>query len=167
MKLMVTCWEWTTVYRRLQAPPFGMKSGPLPVLLAAALLYRDEDVMLFEAGSYVPRIGPEHLERLIKTPERFAVKRLPADSLREEVLVGLAKAVGATTADSTDPRNRSALAVLRPMISIVRGLSDYARSTERINPMAQQVRKALLETREPDELLFTALPDACRRRAAT
>jgi hypothetical protein len=149
------------VYARLQGPPFGMKSGSLPVLIAAAILYRDEDILLFEAGSYVPRIGPEHIERLIKTPERFSVKRLPADSLREEVLVELTKAVGAASTESTDPRNRGALTVLRPMISIVRGLSDYARSTERITTMAQAVRRALLETREPDELLFVDLPQAC------
>jgi len=149
------------LYARLQTPPYGMKLGPLPVLIAAALLVRDEDVLLFEAGSYVPRIGPEHLERLVKSPHRFSVKRLPADALRSEVFARIGEAVGGVEPSGRDSRNQGALALLRPMMSVVRGLSEYALATRRISPTAQRVRAALLDTREPDELLFVELPRAC------
>jgi hypothetical protein len=149
------------VYARLQRPPYGMKAGPLPVLVAAALLVRDEDVMLFEAGSYVPRIGPEHLERLIKTPDRFSIKRLPAETVRGEVFARIGEAVGALGPSGRDSRNQGALALLRPMISVVRGFSEYARQTRRVSATAQRVRAALLNAREPDGLLFVELPRAC------
>lgn len=44
---------------------------------------------------------------------------------------------------------------------IVRSLPAYARTTQRVTQSAIEVRRAILEARAPDELLFDLLPRAC------
>ena len=40
-------------------------------------------------------------------------------------------------------------------------LNEYARRTQRVSPLAQQIREHLSTARHPDKLLFEALPAAC------
>jgi hypothetical protein len=150
-----------SIYDRLTGPPFGMKTGPIPVILGAALLARREDVMVYQDGSYIPRLGAEHLERLVKTPERFSVKRFPSEEVSAAIFSSLAANVGSAVVHDEHIRNRGALEVIAPLIEAVRSLSDHARKTQRVSGTAQAVRSALLTTREPDELLFKGLPEAC------
>lgn len=150
------------LYHHLMAPPYGMKEGPIPVLLAAALIFRAEDIFVFEEGSFLPRLGPEHFERLVKTPERFVLKRASLLGVRAGVFRDLQKLVGAGSAPPpANVRNPTTLAVVRPLIALLRALPEYSRSTTSVSAGAQSVRHALATTTEPDELLFSALPAAC------
>ena len=47
-------------------PPFGIKAGPLPVLLCAVLLAHDAEVALYEEGSFVPQLTVAVFERLMR-----------------------------------------------------------------------------------------------------
>lgn len=150
------------LYAYLMAPPYGMKEGPIPILLAAALLHRADDIFVFEDGSFLPRLGPEHFERLVKTPDRFAVKRASRLGVQAGVFRGLQDLVGPQAAPlPTGVRNQTTLAVVRPLISLLHALPDYSRKTKTVSRTAQRVRAALAMTAEPDELLFSALPQAC------
>lgn len=150
------------IYRALLAPPFGMKVGAVPLLLVAALQHRAEDIFLYQEGSFQPVIDPAHIERLLKTPDRFAVKRAAMVGLRAKVFEQLRATLTADRDSGTKHvRNQTTLAVVRPLIAFANGLPDYSRTTSRLSDTAQQVCAALLDAREPDELLFTALPEAC------
>ena len=150
------------LYSKLASPPYGMKDGPIPVLIACALLDRADDVFVFEEESFLPRLGAEHFERLVKTPERFAVKRASLLGVRANVFRELEQLVGSSAnALPKNVRNASTLAVVRPLIARLQSLPEYSRQTSRLSPAAQRVRAALETTREPDELLFVALPKAC------
>lgn len=150
------------LYEQLAGPPFGMKRGVIPVLLAAALQYRADDVFLYEDGSFQPAVQAAHVERLLKAPERFALKRASLIGVRAEVFEQLRRALaGEETPAATAVRNQTTLAVVRPLVAFVASLPEYTRSTARTSARAQRVCAALLHAREPDELLFCALPGAC------
>lgn len=155
------------LYSRMMAPPYGMKEGPIPVLLAAVLLARADDVFVFEEGSFLPRLGPEHFERLVKTPDRFSVKRAAMLGLRADVFRELQELSSSErpAALPADVRNATTLAVVRPLITLLQSLPEFSRTTGRVSTTAQRVRHALATSREPDELLFGALPEACRSKA--
>lgn len=57
-------------------------------------------------------------------------------------------------------RNRAVLIVVAPLLSRVRGLTDYAKRTKELSPATLAARRAMLDAREPDELLFVQLPTA-------
>jgi hypothetical protein len=144
----------------LKRPPFGLKEGVLPVQLAAALLYYDAEVALYEEGTFVPRLSPPIFERMLRAPQKFEVQRCRITGARGAVLgryAGLL-AQGSATGSSGPPQ---VLDVVRPLTRLVRQLPDYTQKTRRLNTVAQGVLRAIREARQPDRLLFTDLPTAC------
>ena len=150
------------LYRELTGPPFGMKVGVLPILLSAALQYRAEDIFLYQDGSFQPVVEPAHVERLLKTPERFALKRASLVGVRASVFEQLRGAlVPGSATGQAQTRNETTLAVIRPLIAFANSLPEYTKKTTQLSDTARAVCKALLEAREPDQLLFIELPTAC------
>jgi hypothetical protein len=149
------------LYEQLQAPPFGLKDGPIPVLLSVALEYRSEDVFLYQDGTFQPSIDASMIERLLKWPERFSVKRAALLGIRGAVFEQLRDLVVAPSRASATTRNATTLAVVRPLIAFARSLPSYVRSTDTASSRSRAVCRALLEATEPDELLFAELPRAC------
>jgi len=147
------------LYSALMAAPIGMKEGPIPVLVTTVLLHRSDDVALYQEGTYQPRLTPEIVERLVKTPERFFVRRFDTGGSRRTVLEALAEVAGTTR--PVRGRNASVLAVAAPLLVLVRSLPEYSKHTKSLSAQAQAVRAALVTAREPDELIFSALPAAC------
>ncbi|MBD1915005.1 MULTISPECIES: hypothetical protein [Cyanophyceae] len=152
------------LYQRLNAPPYGMKSGTIPVLLAAVLLHYSDEVSVYKEGTFIPVLGPEHFELLVKDPARFSVKHIEVTGVRSQVFReleailrgGITKPRGAAGA-----RNLTVLSVVKPLIQFVRKLPNYTLKTRRISERSRAVLQTLLYTQEPDELLFKALPEAC------
>lgn len=150
------------LYAELEAPPYGVKSGVVPVLLAAVLLYYLDEVSLYKDGTFIPVLGAEHFELLVKAPERFAVKYIEVAGLRSEVFRELEAVLRASPAKGRSKgRNSTVLSIVKPLVGFVRKLPAYTLKTKRISPEAQAVIQTLLQTQEPDTLLFTALPQAC------
>ncbi len=152
------------LYQTLNAPPYGMKSGTIPVLLAAVLLHYSDEVSVYKEGTFIPVLGPEHFELLVKDPARFSVKHIEVTGVRSQVFReleailrgGITKPRGAAGA-----RNLTVLSVVKPLIQFVRKLPNFTIKTRRISERSRAVLQTLLYTQEPDELLFQALPEAC------
>ncbi|MBD3883278.1 hypothetical protein IFO70_16040 [Phormidium tenue FACHB-886] len=150
------------LYQRLEQPPYGIKSGVIPVLLAAFLLVHVDDVGIYRDGAFVPILGPEHFELLVKDPSRFSVKYFEMVGLRSQVFKELEAALKSPNAKAPiGVRNASLLAVAKPLFGFVRQLPEFTRSTKRLSPEALKVLQALQKAQEPDELLFISLPEAC------
>lgn len=156
-----------SLYADLTGPPFGMKVGVLPILLSAALQYRAEDVFLYQDGTFQPVVEAAHIERLLKAPERFAVKRASLVGVRASVFEQLRDTLApeGRRSERARTRNETTLAVVRPLIAFGASLPEYTRRTGNTSETARAVCEALLGAREPDELLFTALPEACGVKA--
>ena len=144
------------LYDRLRRPPFGIKDGPLPVIVVAALLARDNDVAVYERGSFMPAWTPSHAERLLRSPDGFEVRRCRIDGLRQAVFTRLAETLRLSTG-----RKPALLDVVRGLVRFVASLTPYARRTLRISERARRIREALVRAREPAQLLFDELPTAC------
>jgi hypothetical protein len=139
-----------------------MKAGPIPLLLVATLQHRADDIFLYQEGSFQPVIEPAHIERLLKTPERFALKRASMIGLRAKVFDELRSTLSEDPrAQGSRTRNATTLAVVRPLVTFATSLPEHTRQTKRTSETAQRVCATLLSAREPDELLFAALPKAC------
>ena len=144
------------LYDRLRCPPFGIKDGPLPVIVVAALLARDEDVAVYERGSFMPAWTPSHAERLLRSPDGFAVRQCRIDGMRQAVFKRLAE-----TLRLSAQREPNLLGGVRGLVRFVAGLPPYARRTLKISQRARDIREALVRGREPARLVFEELPAAC------
>jgi hypothetical protein len=148
------------LYKTLMDRPYGMKVGAIPVLLLAALQYRSEDVALYQDGSYQPLLTADLFERLVVTPHRFAVKHMKVAGVRHAIFSALGQMLVAGDA-APAVRNQTTLSLVRPLVAFIRSLPTYSLKTKDLSPRAVAVRRALLEAKQPDELLFKSLPLAC------
>ncbi|GIV87096.1 MAG: hypothetical protein KatS3mg054_1125 [Chloroflexus sp.] len=149
----------TELYERLEAPPYGVKAGLIPLLFIAAYLANAGDVSLYEHGNYVIDPDISVFERMLRQPGYFSVRRSRVAGARIRVSQRLAQAFAPGPA-----AQGNAIALLEavtPLMRIVRSLPVYARTTHRVTQSAIEVRRAILEARAPDELLFDRLPRAC------
>lgn len=148
------------LHERLMAPPFGLKDGPIPVLVTAALLARSDDVALYEEGTFVTRLTAEVVERLAKNPDRFTIKCFATRTARGQVLRAIGKELILDSRPAARARVGSVVSIASPLLVRARNLPEFARRTKEISDIARAVRDALFAAREPDELLFSALPSA-------
>ncbi|MCT7995954.1 hypothetical protein [Laspinema olomoucense] len=156
------------LYQRLQAPPYGMKQGAIPVLLAAVLLYHADDVGVYQDGTFIPVLGLEHFELLVRYPERFAVKFFEVVRVRSQVFKELEAIWGKRKPlNKSGVRNATLLTVVKPLFQFAKALPAYTTQTQRLSGEALRVLQALKREQEPDEVVFTSLPQACGLPAIT
>ncbi|MEZ5709870.1 MAG: hypothetical protein R3E02_10835 [Blastomonas sp.] len=150
-----------TLMAELAKAPYGLRAGPALLLIAAVMLHHRSTIALIERGTFQPELTEAHFMRLAKNPQHFALKRLSAHS-ETDLLEHLASQL--SIFDGTRPS-----AELKPVVQALfmwwRDVSDYARSTKQIDNVAQAVRATLKKAKEPIELLFVTLPDACSARS--
>ncbi|MFP5245160.1 MAG: hypothetical protein ACLGH0_00605, partial [Thermoanaerobaculia bacterium] len=143
---------------RLAAPPFGIRAGLAPVLLALYVATNVQEIALYEEGTFLREIGENEFLRLTKAPRNFELQLCRIAGLRQDVFQSLLRVLQLETGGGREPL---ILDVVRPICMYVAQLPDYARSTRRLSSETLRVRAAILAAREPVTLLFHDLPIAC------
>lgn len=143
-------------YSELQKPPFGLRQGLLPILLAAAVIQRGNSVALYEDGVYVPNPGIELWERLLRRPEDVSLRVISDKTSSGRHLETIAKQLKPRLSDKDSAP--LLMMVVMPLLSTVAKLTPYARHTRRISEAAIKVRMAASKAQDPHELLFVELP---------
>lgn len=150
------------LYQQLAMPPYGVKPASIPVIIAVVLLYHLDDVGVYKDGTFVPVLGPEHFELLVKDPSRFSVKYFEVIGLRSQVFQELEAILRNPQAKKpAGVRNTTLLMVAKPLFQFVKKLPTYTKQTKSLTQESKRVLQALEKAQEPDELLFSALPQAC------
>lgn len=155
------------LYAILDAPPYGVKRGVIPILLTAVLLDHVDNVSVYKDGTFIPVLGSEHFELLVKHPQRFSVKHFEIVGLRSQVFRELENVLRSSSTKSNEKkipaniRNVTMLSVVKPLFQFVKKLPTYTTKTTRMSIEAQAVVQTLQKAQEPDVLLFQSLPIAC------
>lgn len=145
---------------QLMAPPLGIKHGPLPVLITAALLAHASSIAIYENGTFVTRLDAPVLERLTKNYDLFAIKNFDIRGSRQILLEQLAQQVRGAPRGVNGINTASLMSVVRPLVGAARSWPVFTQKTRTLSTQAVAVRAALLHATEPDELLFKTLPQA-------
>ncbi len=150
------------MFRELARPPFGVRAGVAPLLLAVILCVGQHELAVYENGTYLHRFGPADFYRLVKSPGPFEVQHCRVVGVRLEVFRGLVAAFAEGPSSSRAPE---ILDVVRPLCRFAAQLPEHSRRTNALSASAMAVRDALLSAREPTTMLFADLPHACSRGA--
>lgn len=148
----------TEIYDVLRRPPYGIREGLLPLLLAIFVKANEADVALYERGTFVRHLGGTEFMRVTKAPEIFDLQIYRIAGVPAELFLRLLEILG-----RCPPKNRQIrlLDVVTPLVTFAAGLPDYTLGTRALSGTARAVRQALLESREPATLVFRSLPEAC------
>ena len=144
------------IYARLQAPPFGVRMGVLPILLIAYLLAHRREIALYQEGAFCETLTLDQAELLCRRPTLFAIERFELTGLRGELFDQyLGSVVGNLPHDAT------LLDIVRPLMAFTKSLPDYTLHCAGLSTEASGVRGSLRQAKSPGTLLFDALPRAC------
>jgi hypothetical protein len=139
--------------------PIGLRAGPALLLIAAFMLASRRDIALMERGTFQPELTGAHFMRLAKAPANFALRHLGEADDRRQVLERLASELvvfdGAARPD----------AALKPIVEAIylwwQRLPEYTLKTRNVTAITDAVRSVLAKGREPIDLVFSELPEAC------
>lgn len=141
----------------LKQPPFGVRDGVAPLLLAFVLCVRSHEYAVYEDGTFLHQFGPADFLRLTKSPGAFDVQHCQIEGVRAEVFELLAEAF----AEGIQGRRADLLDVVTPLCQFAARLPEYTLKAGALTTVAAAVRNTLLSSREPAQMLFTELPVAC------
>ena len=144
------------LYECLMAPPLGVRSGPLPILLCAVMHHYKTEIALYENGSFIADWSMPVFERLLKAPQQFELKRFRLAGIRTDVFVQLLQLLN----QPVKTEKPDLLTVVTPLMRFIAQLPKYSLATQDLTDNAKNLRKVVQNAREPDELLFKQLPEA-------
>jgi hypothetical protein len=144
------------LYERLQAPPFGLRLGVLPILIVTYLIAHRRETALYQEGAFNERLGIAQAELLCRRPALFAIERFELEGLRGKLFQRyLGSIVGNLTEDAT------LLDIVRPLMRFAQQLPEYSQHCSGLSFDAERVRAVLRQAKSPGQMLFTDLPNAC------
>lgn len=147
------------LFTKLRSPPYGLREGPIPVVLLCAVLANRENVALYEEGAFVADLRIEVWERLLRAPQDYEIQLLSLPAPRAQELARLARALP-DGAESVRGDKRDLIGVVRRLVLFATRLPRFTRNTKSLSPAARALLGALLQARDPFALLFEDLPAA-------
>lgn len=147
------------IFEALGRPPFGIREGLQPFILAIYLATHHQRVALYEEGTYLHEVGGDVFLRLMKEPQFFRLQYCELSGVRAEVFTRLLHLL---QINPRDANKADLIDLVRPLaVFISQEVPEYCRKTNNLPATALAVRQALLDAREPVRLVFTTLPEAC------
>ena len=142
----------------LLLPPYGMREGVIDLFLVVYLYINKNNVAVYQENEYVPDFTIQTIEKMLKRPDKFFVRLIKDNKKLNEITSVIIKELGLK--ELVNIRNASTLSIVAPIVRSFNNLPDYSRKTKLISKDAQQLRNAVLMSREPEVLLFEKMPQA-------
>jgi hypothetical protein len=145
------------VIQSLRKAPYGVRDGLAFLLLAVFAQIREQDLAFYENGSFMRQVGGEDFLRIVKDPASFEIQFYEMNAVRTDLFRRLSTVLQLPVSE----RGRvELLDIVRPLCQFASNLPLYTQKTARLDEGSLNVRRALLDAREPATLLFENLPQA-------
>ncbi len=145
------------IFAELKKPPFGVRDGVLPLLLTVVLQLHQQEIALYENGTFLSRVDAEELQRLCRVPQNFELQYCKIQGVRLSLFEQL---LDVLNFQKDQASYAQILGVVRPLCVFVSELPPYTQRTRKLTPQTLAVRDCILNAREPGSLLFRELPIA-------
>lgn len=143
------------IYERWGRPPFGVKSGLMPVFLLAFALGYSEHIAVYRDSMFEPKLTDVDADELLQDPRRFSLRWVDRDS---DHVVAVKSIADALHKHHFAPGGDSPLDVSRSLVKLAFSLSSWAKRTQTVSKHAKAVRDILLRASDPNRLLLIDLP---------
>jgi hypothetical protein len=141
----------------LKQPPFGLKSGLLWLIVFTYLVVNESDLSIYENDSLILALDDAIAERLLKNPSSFSARKTGVSSgLRKELVSKLGLRFGLRAGS-----NATFMTVVRALYRNLQQLPPYTLKTSaHLLKTATTIRSLFESAKEPDVLLFEAVPNS-------
>lgn len=129
------------IFAELRNPPFGVRDGLLPILLAVFAAAYEQHVAFYDNGVFMPQMVGLDVMRLAKVPEVFEMQYCDVGGVRAHLFSKLLTLI--TTKKPVEGRP-DLLDVVRPMCVFAAELPRFTQTTRQLSKTAIEVRRVLL-----------------------
>lgn len=142
----------------LNKRPFKLKQGLIDFWVPTFLFLKRDDFAVFGEESYIPNLSEENLELIAKYPEKYSIKAFDIEGVKLDIFNSYRTFLNIATEQKFD--NNSFIETIKPFIVFYKQLPEYSRNTKRLSPSAIKIRKAIANSKDPEETFFEAFPSA-------
>lgn len=142
----------------LSKRPFKLKQGLIDFWLPTFLFLKRDDFAIFNEDSYIPYLSEENLELIAKYPDKYTIKTFDIAGVKLDIFNSYRTFLNIATQDKFD--NDSFIETIKPFIVFYKQLPEYSKNTKRLSPSAINIRKAIANSKDPEETFFEAFPNA-------
>lgn len=139
------------LYAQLQAPPYGLSEGVLPVLLCAFMQVYEREIMLYKEGTFLPEARLPDWEVLLRREKLFSIFGCRLSGARARAIERLAQSM---------QEEAALVPIVRNLLRRIKTYPEHAWKTRRLPPQVLRLRDTFERARSPEKLLFLELPAA-------
>lgn len=143
------------LYELWSRPPFGVKSGLLPIFALSFFMAHRNQLALYIESVFTPDVTEAHIDEWLQDPRRIGWRFVRIEASERKMLEALSVALSKrlnchVTVDALDSA--------RALVTMVYQLPAWTRRSERLSNEAKEVRRLLLNASDPHKVLFADLP---------
>lgn len=142
----------------LKNRPFKLKQGLIDFWVPTFLFLKRDDFAIFNEDSYIPNLSVENLELIAKYPEKYSIKTFNIEGVKLDIFNSYRTFLNIATEQKFD--NNSFIETIKPFIVFYKQLPLYSKQTKRLSPAAIKIRKAIANSKDPEETFFEEFPSA-------
>jgi hypothetical protein len=136
------------------APPFGLRSGIIPVIFFAFLMAHKGNVALYKDGMFVPKVTDADVDEYLQSAARFSLRWVTIDEEKRKILDGISEILRSVGAQSVA---RDPLEAARGLVALAYELPAWTQKTSTLAPLTHSIRDTLLKASDPHKVLFVDL----------
>lgn len=145
---------------RLSKPPFKLKRGLIDFWIPTFLIGKQEDFALFHLeGGYIPYLDEDVLDLIHRKPESFLIKSYDVSGLKVNLLESY-KEMSQLEETGKKGTQTVFLTIFSNFLKFQRGLNNYSLNTKKLSNKAINLRKAIVDAKDPEDALFNLFPTA-------
>ena len=149
--------SFSKLFYKLQSPPYGMRLGVLPILVAAALRAFPSAISLMHRGQYLNDVLPSDIENICRFSEEYEIVVLDIDATRQKYLRRFHKHLS-VSANYEIEENDLIRLTFDALEAWKHQLPPAAFTTAQLTTMTLAFRLAIQRIGDPVQLFFTELP---------
>lgn len=142
------------LYRLWKQPPFGVRSGVLPLLAGAFILANRSTMAVYVEGIFQPEISDYVIDRLLQDPSDLSLRHVDPETNGQEILVALSAEIGTVLSRVPEP---TPLDVAQALVEFVMRLPEWTRRTSAVSKDAQELCRIMRTATDPHRTIFVDL----------
>ena len=142
------------LYALWKQPPFGMRSGLLPLLASAFVLAHRSSMAIYIEGIFQPEINDYVIDRLLQDPRDISLRHVDPKTEGKALLKALSAEIGTVITQGPDPKP---LDVAQSLVEFVMRLPEWTRRTSSLSKPAQELCRIMRAARDPHRTIFVEL----------
>ena len=139
----------------LQSPPYGVRYGVIPLLVASALKAFGQAVVIRHEGAYIPDVLASHIEDFCANPDSYTVEVVEINDARRRGLQALTDIFGAEHAGGETDQLRRAWDAIQAW---KQQLPKSALRSRSVGSSARSLQLALRYSEDPVDLFLHQMP---------